>query len=154
MLLITLWVSAYKTRLLLLTKHPQTYRQPKLANEWQLYYMASKDLGVAHTLARHFFWSENILWREDVRDRRVTAVLAGRDLIVDTEKVGAYLSGADDESKAVGTWKDQRLKGTGLEVLFFPEIDHGQVFDKRRRMMEVVGIVKRYIDGGDHTSPK
>jgi len=109
--------------------------------------MASKDLGVAHTLARHFFWSENILWKDELNDRRVTAVLGGRDLIVDTETVGAYLSAADDTSEAIGAWKDKKLSGWGLEVVFFPEIDHAQVFEKRGRMMEVVGIVKRYIDG-------
>jgi hypothetical protein len=134
-------------RLLLPTDHPQTWRKPKRANEWQLHYMASKDLGVAHTLARHFFWSENILWKEDVRGHNVTAVLAGRDLIVDTEKVGAYLSGADEKSKEAGAWKEKPLKGSGLEVVYFPEIDHGQVFSVRGRMMEIVGIVKRYMDG-------
>src|SRR5215469_2696782 len=109
--------------------------------------MASKDLGVAHTLGRHFFWSENILWKDELGDRRVTAVLGGRDLIVDTETVGAYLSGADDASRAIGTWKDKKLTGWGLEVKFFPEIDHAQVFERRERMMEVVEIVKTYTDG-------
>ena len=108
--------------------------------------MASKDLGVAHTLARHFFWSENILWKDELGDRPVTAVLGGRDLIVDTESVGAYLSGADDASRAIGEWKEQELTGLGLEVVFFPEIDHAQVFEKRGRMMELVEIVKRYTD--------
>lgn len=112
--------------------------------------MASKDLGVAHTLARRFFWSENILWKDELGDRRVTVVLGGRDLIVDTETVGAYLSDADDESKAIGAWKDQKLTGSGLEVVFFPEIDHAQVFEKRGRMMEVVGIVEGYQQQGQH----
>lgn len=112
--------------------------------------MASKDLGVAHTLARRFFWSENILWKDELGDRRVTVVLGGRDLIVDTETVGAYLSDTDDESKAIGAWKDQKLTGSGLEVVFFPEIDHAQVFEKRGRMMEVVGIVEGYQQQGRH----
>ena len=122
----------------------QTYRKPKHANEWQLHYIASKDLGVAHTLARHFFWSENILWKDELNDRLVTVVLGGRDLIVDTETVGAYLSGADDASKAIGAWKDKKLTGCGFEVVFFSELDHAQVFEKRKRMMELVGIVKGY----------
>jgi hypothetical protein len=110
--------------------------------------MASKDIGIAHTLARHFFWNENILWKDELGDRRVTVILGGRDLIVDTETVGAYLSGADDTSRAIGTWKENKLTGWGLEIAFFPEIDHAQVFEKRERMMEVVEIVKRYTDGG------
>src|SRR5579871_6718605 len=106
--------------------------------------MASKDIGIAHTLARHFFWSENILWKDELNDRHVTVILGGRDLIVDTEPVGAYLSDADDASKEVGAWKDKKLTGCGLEVVFFPELDHAQVFEKKKRMMEVVEIVKRY----------
>ena len=32
-----------------------TIRAPKATNEWVLWYFASKDPGVAHTLGRHFF---------------------------------------------------------------------------------------------------
>lgn len=107
--------------------------------------MASKDLGVAHTLARHFFWSENILWKYELGDRRVTVILAGRDLIVDTETVGAYVAGADDESRATGAWKEHKWVGRGIEVVFFEELDHAQVFDRKERTMDVVGIVRGYL---------
>ncbi|ATZ50766.1 hypothetical protein BCIN_06g02520 [Botrytis cinerea B05.10] len=69
-----------------------TRRIPKDANEYQLYYFASMDPGVSHTLGRKFFWNENVLWKEDFEGRKVTASMAGRDLIVDTEAVGRYLS--------------------------------------------------------------
>lgn len=68
-----------------------TRRKPQRANEWQLYYFASMDMGVSHTLSRHFFWSENVLWKRDLGDRPVTVSLAGQDLIVDTESVGDYM---------------------------------------------------------------
>jgi hypothetical protein len=68
-----------------------TRRKPKRANEHQLYYFASTDICVSHTLAKHFFWTENILWKEDLGGRNVTVCLGGRDLIVDTESVGRYL---------------------------------------------------------------
>lgn len=69
-----------------------TRRLPKMANEHQLWYFASMDMGVSHTLARHFFWSENILWKEDIGDRNLTISLSGRDLIVDTKSVGRYMA--------------------------------------------------------------
>ena len=69
-----------------------TRRLPKMANEHQLWYFASMDMGVSHTLARHFFWSENILWKEDIGDRNLTISLSGRDLIVDTTSVGRYMA--------------------------------------------------------------
>merc|ERR1712230_269180 len=60
---------------------------------------ASMDMGVSHTLSRHFFWNENVLWKKDMQGRRVTVSLGGKDLIVNTEAVGRYLS----EETKVGT---------------------------------------------------
>ena len=71
--------------------HNFTRRVPRHANEHQLHYFASTDAGVAHTLARHFFWAENVLWKEDLGGRKVSVALSGRDLIVDTRAVGRYL---------------------------------------------------------------
>jgi pimeloyl-ACP methyl ester carboxylesterase len=75
-----------------------TRRQPAEANEHQLYYFASMDMGVSHTLARSFFWSEAILWKSDFGGRPVTCSLAQRDLIVNTEAVGRYLASPDCDS--------------------------------------------------------
>jgi hypothetical protein len=77
-----------------------TAHQPVRANEHQLWYFGSNDMGVAHYLARRFFWSQNIVWKEDLgvegengeEGRDVTVVLSGRDLIVDTEAVRRYLT--------------------------------------------------------------
>ena len=145
-----------------------TIRKPTSASEWQLWYFASKDPGVAHTLGRHFFWSENILWRDRIthlveKRMRVTASLARRDLIVDTEAVGAYLmekkvpdpvvvKEGDGKAKMAlsvnGTdvgededWKVRKWKGKGLEVLWWDDLDHAQVFDNkddRKKLVEVV----------------
>lgn len=48
-----------------------TRRQPRKASEWQLWYFASMDPGVAHTLGRHFFWRENIIWKEGLLEHLV-----------------------------------------------------------------------------------
>lgn len=82
-----------------------TARRPVRANEHQLSYFGSKDMGVAHSLARRFFWSDNIIWKEDLGvkgvegggGRDVTVVLSGKDLIVDTEAVRRYLIASSSE---------------------------------------------------------
>jgi pimeloyl-ACP methyl ester carboxylesterase len=82
-----------------------TVREPVRANKHQLWYFGSKDIGVAHSLARRFFWSQNIVWKEDLgvegengeEGRSVTVVLSGRDLIVDTEAVRQYLTASFSE---------------------------------------------------------
>ncbi|RFU26628.1 hypothetical protein B7463_g9705, partial [Scytalidium lignicola] len=112
------------------------YRKPIRANEHQLHYFASKDMGVSHTLYRRFFWAENILWKEDIQCRHVTVVLGGKDLIVNTEAVVAYLTDAANGSRETGSWKDGVWKGDGLDVLLFRELDHGQVFDKKKNETE------------------
>jgi len=101
-------------------------------------------MGVAHTLSRRFFWTENIVWKEDFGDRPVTAVLSGRDLIVNTEHVGAYLTGADAVSRERGSWKSQEWKGSGIDILWFPDLDHAQVFDKKTNRARVLHVIRKY----------
>jgi pimeloyl-ACP methyl ester carboxylesterase len=77
-----------------------TRRKPRRANEHQLYYFASMDMGVSHSLSRCFFWSENVLWKDDIGHRAVTVSLAGVDLIVNTKAVGGYLASYNEETAA------------------------------------------------------
>jgi hypothetical protein len=124
----------------------QICRKPVRANEHQLYYFASKDMGVSHTLSRRFFWSENILWKEDIRDHRATVVLGGRDLIVNTEAVRTYLTADEAAKPDLSHQKEGAWKGDGLDVLWFPELDHAQVFDKKSTRLRLVNIVRSYCE--------
>ncbi|EEU33859.1 uncharacterized protein NECHADRAFT_101054 [Fusarium vanettenii 77-13-4] len=120
------------------------YRKPCHANEHLLSYFGSKDMGISHTLFRRFFWTDNILWKEDIQGHRVTVVLGGRDAIIDTKVIGAYLTGSDDWNLETTSWKDGVWKGDGLDVLWFHDLDHGQVFKGRRTRMRLVDIVRRF----------
>ncbi|KAF2257980.1 hypothetical protein CC78DRAFT_480364 [Lojkania enalia] len=107
-----------------------TARHPRRANEHQLHYFASTDMMVAHTLARNFFWSENIIWKEDLRGHDVTVSLGGRDLIVDTETVGKYLAGVDMRDDDT-SWKESDFVDYGVRLLWWGTFDHAQVFERR-----------------------
>lgn len=122
-----------------------TARKPRRANEYQLHYFASTDMMVAHTLARGFFWPQNILWKEELRGRDVTVSLAGRDLIVDTETVGKYLAGVDLKSED-RKWKETNLKGHGLETVWWSTCDHAQVFERREGRAKLADVLRRYVD--------
>lgn len=124
-----------------------TCRKPKRANEHQLYYFASMDMGVAHTLARHFFWAECILWKEDIKNKDVTLILSGRDLIVDTSAVGHYLTGVDDSSMTAD-WKQRPWQGEGLDLIWFEDLDHAQVFDAKRNYDVLVRVIVDYSRKG------
>jgi pimeloyl-ACP methyl ester carboxylesterase len=156
-----------------------TSRQPMRANEHLLWYFGSKDMGVAHALARGFFWTENIVWTEDLRvktgndakGRNVTVVLGGRDLIVDAEAVKRYLTASSLETLVVNgkaawttkngdatsitttredikAWKGGPWTGSGLEILYFDHLDHGQVFDVEQTRRPVIEAIRLYSATG------
>lgn len=148
-----------------------TARKPKTAAEWELWYFASKDPGISHTLGRHFFWSENLLWRDRImelveRGMRVTASLASKDLIVDTESVGTYLMEyqipdpvvkADSDGRqymelqtpnAPAThWKERPWRGQNLDVMWWEGLDHAQVFDRHETRAKLVDVLVEYSKG-------
>ncbi|ORY70283.1 uncharacterized protein BCR38DRAFT_385135 [Pseudomassariella vexata] len=119
-----------------------TRRKPRKANEWQLWYFASMDPGVAHALGRHFFWKENIIWKEELlarggsKQRRVAVCLSERDLIVDTITIAEYLAGEED-------WERHLMKD-GIEVFWSPGLDHAQVFEKKADEDRMASVVTRY----------
>jgi hypothetical protein len=101
-------------------------------------------MGIAHTLFRRFFWADNVLWKEDIHGHRVTVVLAGRDAIIDTKAIGAYLTGSDNWVLETGGWKDGVWQGDEVDVLWFQDLDHGQVFDEKRTRSRLVQVVRRF----------
>ena len=144
-----------------------TRRRPRRANEHQLYYFAATDPCVANTLARHFFWAENVLWKEDLAGRKVTVVLAGKDLIVDTKSVGRYLGEEeegyerflmteDDRDGMNGSaeagrrttpedaWMEKGWRGEGLDILWFPRCDHASVFEREATYGRLVRALRAY----------
>ncbi|OQV08777.1 hypothetical protein CLAIMM_13000 [Cladophialophora immunda] len=124
-------------------------RKPKLANEWLLWYFGSKDMGVAHTLSRTFFWSENILWKNDLLSHHATVFLVGKDSIINAPLVYEYLQspggGEGSRTERVSVNGDVLPEDYGseksivekdiyrgddrLNVVWCPDLDHGQIFD-------------------------
>ncbi|KAI1122485.1 hypothetical protein F5Y10DRAFT_74977 [Nemania abortiva] len=138
-----------------------TRRKPRRANEYLLHYFASSDPGVAHCLGRHFFWKDNIAWKEDLIQimnspsadggsddtvqskklglRRVAVCLAERDLIVDTPTVLRYLLNDEDWVSA-----GRVLEGNDSVGIRQP------VTKRRRDRSEGDSIEVVWFDGLDH----
>ncbi|KAJ0126705.1 Uncharacterized protein HZ326_30188 [Fusarium oxysporum f. sp. albedinis] len=72
------------------------YRRPIQPNEYLLSYFGSKDIGIAHISFPRFSWTDNLLWKEDIRDHPVTVVLARRDGGIDTKAIRAHLLRSDN----------------------------------------------------------
>lgn len=98
-------------------------------------------MGTSHTLFRRFVWADNILWKDDIQGHHTTVALSGKDAIVDTKVVGAYLTGDNNWVLKVADMEEGASKGGELDVVWFRDLDHGQVFDRpriRRKLVEVV----------------
>ncbi|EJD43962.1 hypothetical protein AURDEDRAFT_88482 [Auricularia subglabra TFB-10046 SS5] len=123
------------------------YRRPRRANEHQLWYFASRDPGISHTLSRRFFWGDNILWRTDVAPPRAAVVLSERDQIMPASHVWRYLTGKHvewDDASALLSWR----AGEGAEelrVLLYKDIDHSQVFETKARRAELIVILQDFV---------
>jgi hypothetical protein len=112
-------------------------------------------MGAAHTLSRTFFWSESILWKKDISDKRVSIFLGGRDQVIDTKQVGMYLTEShdfvDEGLDEHGSWKHGKGVWTGpdglLKVVCSEELDHAQVFDSKRRLPGLVDEVLHHSSG-------
>jgi hypothetical protein len=128
-------------------------------------------MGVAHTLSRTFFWSENILWKEDLSEHNATIFLGGKDSIINTLLVRTYLEAGirveQQNGKHTGNRSDAMeanlaaetitvssgLADDGrLNVVWCADLDHGQVFDlavwRRRLKSEILmqareGVIQR-----------
>ncbi|OLN95823.1 hypothetical protein CCHL11_02789 [Colletotrichum chlorophyti] len=155
-----------------------TRRRPTTANEWQLWYFASTDPGVAHCLGRYFFWRENAIWADELvgrtsgsehagndqkGTRQVTVCLSGLDLIVDSHAVARYLAeggrsnhpawlqGDHSQNDVAGPktgcmpsrdYEHHRSTGSDVDILWFPNKDHGQVFDFPQGRAQIVAAIK------------
>ncbi|RKO93543.1 hypothetical protein BDK51DRAFT_4712, partial [Blyttiomyces helicus] len=68
------------------------YREPASVLELLMNYFVSRELYIAHTLFRHFDWSHNIIFLNDLPlEGTNTVILSGSDHIVPSRRVRNYL---------------------------------------------------------------
>lgn len=133
-------------------------RTPKFANEWLLWYFGSKDMGVAYTLSRTFFWSQNIIWKEDLLVHRATVFLSGNDSIINAPQVQRYLQGVEEQGlgKDKAGHPDESVPACCergcVEVVWCDSLDHGQIFAlatwRERLKLEIIRKARYAVDHG------
>ena len=67
------------------------YREPETPTQLLIHYFVSRELYIAHSLSRNFFWNQNLLWPEDLLCPALV-VLSGQDSIVPAHSVRRYLA--------------------------------------------------------------
>ncbi|KAJ3017721.1 hypothetical protein HKX48_003413 [Thoreauomyces humboldtii] len=103
------------------------YRKPSTVLELLMHYFVSRELYIAHSLARHFNWSSNILFKEDLPARiaptdrkRNCILLCEKDQVVPAESVRRYLADSDE-----------------VDLLWYENLTHGALMF-RSKVLEVV----------------
>ena len=124
------------------------YRAPQSPSEYQLNHFACTDISVAHTLTRRVDWTDNILWKDELKGKRVTVLLSGKDIIVDTERLGRYLSKDHDikeaESTDIEDWKTRSWNDEGLNIMWCKGLNHAEVFNFASERAPLVYIIDKY----------
>lgn len=104
------------------------YRPPSTALELLMNYFVSREMYIANSLSRHFHWSKNVLFHEDLPvakpGLRNIVVLSEEDAIVPSPRVKAYLEGSNDSAvgSAVPTEIDYHEGRNHGEMLFRPRL--------------------------------
>ncbi|KAF5974756.1 hypothetical protein FBULB1_7627 [Fusarium bulbicola] len=122
-------------------------RLPSETKEHLLSYFGSKDIGIAHTLFRRFFWADNLLWKEDLQNHPAAVALASKDSIIDTKSIRAYLVGSEDWTRSPPTEDTGEPASDGkLDVIWFEGLDHGQAFDHKTTRLPLVEVVRAFCN--------
>ncbi|KAJ3187982.1 hypothetical protein HDU85_006375 [Gaertneriomyces sp. JEL0708] len=120
------------------------YRPPHTVLELLMSYFVSREMYIAHSLSRHFHWSKNVLFFEDLPAKgKNVVVLSENDAIVPAPRVKAYLEnklrmaavlgeGSDSENEELpetkGVTDEQPItKARNLRVHYYPGRQHGEM---------------------------
>lgn len=107
------------------------YRRPSTATQLLIKYFLSQELYIAHSLSRHFFWKDCMLWEEQLT-APTNVILSKLDSIVPSERVHGYLTRVQPQT--------ENLK----EVVMFPDIGHAESFlVNTKRRLEILESVLR-----------
>ncbi|KAK8066185.1 hypothetical protein PG997_012932 [Apiospora hydei] len=120
--------------------------------EIEIDFGAGRDPMIAHTVCRRLHWPEHILFREDMAGRRTTAVVAGRDCVLDGPAVASYMyygkvdqTSHADLKELEKTWDTWTGRGD-IELMYLPDRDHGQSLLLPKLAKRICEAIATYCD--------
>lgn len=129
-----------------------TRRKGVTTPEIEIDFGAGRDPMIAHTVCRQFHWPEHILFREDFVGRRTTAVVAGRDCVLDGPAVASYIyygrvdqTSFADMKELEKTWTNWTGRGD-IELMYLPDRDHGQSLLLPKLAARISEAIATYAD--------
>ncbi|KAK7955171.1 hypothetical protein PG988_015865 [Apiospora saccharicola] len=129
-----------------------TQRKGVITPEIEIEFGAGRDPMIAHTVCRRFHWPEHILFREDFAGRRTTAVVAGRDCVLDGPAVASYVyygrcdqTSLSDMKELDKTWTNWTGR-SDMELMYLPDRDHGQSLLLPKLARRIAEAIVTYAD--------
>ena len=131
------------------------YRPPKTASQL-LCSFAATDIGICPAIMRLFDWTQNVLWLDEIVDTPVNVFIAGKDVIIDTEKLRQYLVGngfCEDDvmERKTDSGVDMTVTSTDSStthhtVVLHREYNHGEIFMRQAGREHLIeAITKRTL---------
>lgn len=123
-----------------------TVKSPRSASERQLHYFACTDMGAAHAVTRSFVWTDNVLWKHEMTNRKFVLVLSGKDIILDAERCRKYLLLGHDEIErsSIGNLRGvESIRAGDMDILWFKHLNHAEVFGKSKERKILVDALWR-----------
>ncbi|KAK3616996.1 transcription elongation factor spt5 [Elasticomyces elasticus] len=124
-----------------------TAKVPKSASEIQLHYFACTDMGAAHAVTRRFIWTENVLWKREMKGRQFGIVLGGRDIIMAARRCRDYILEDFSDHEIDSFQGGEVVRTKEMEMLWFDDLNHAEAFVFREERQRVVDMVWRYCCG-------
>lgn len=101
---------------------PPSYRDPFITNKpthLLMNFFVAKELHIAHTFGRNFFWNQNLLNPEALEGIPTCVLLSGQDSVVPAHSVRRFLMAHAERRNA--------QKGGGkLSIKWQPDLGHGE----------------------------
>jgi hypothetical protein len=80
------------------------------AVDWAVHLLGKRELHVAHTLARNFWWFENVLWLDEL-PARAHVVVSGGDQITPAAAIAAHVRAEQRRLEAAATTAAAKEEG-------------------------------------------
>lgn len=135
-------------------------RDPREANEVQLWWAAQTEPDIAFTLSRRFCWRDHLVWREDLMLKPTTVIIGEKDCIVNSDAISSYISKGvlETDAETIATkadlswnWEDrekwkrsiEEWRGEGLELFWMEGYDHGQAFLSPKMLPKLINVFEK-----------
>jgi len=121
------------------------YRPPTTIMQYLIYYFASQELTISHTLHRLFFWYNNIIFLEEIPSNiGVLIGVGGGDEILNAASVYEYTEKCSLKRKEESKKKKIGMEDTAEIIThFWPSFSHGEILVRADAQSDLITAMNK-----------